>query len=772
MTQDRKVVPIAPGNNRAGMGSGRALQLPAPLVPVREHALVFFKSALGELFDNADDSLFEMADKAGSNTEQSMYFEAMRQIRLQRHALERTCLNSLMTLLDEMNQSERPQPPASSAFELDSLSLVQHDDLEQTVALDGMVGRASLRNRAALSHLATRMNSLIKSQIDDRSNPLGPGSLADIFVQGYAPLGLNIKVKLIVLKLFERYVLNRVDNLYEDANGLLIGAGVMPDLKLSGVPAQPARSGHGGSRGQGAGGEGAATGGDNEQVLSMFSELIGSWRHASGDVALSGLGSSGGTPMQTQELLGLLSRLPGENSGTRSIRDLRQGLHQALDRQRHETGQVRSVARVDDDVISLVSMLFDFILDDPNLPAALKALVGRLQLPLLRVAIADKSFFNRSGHPARRLLNEIARATMGWSDQDDLRKDQLYNLLEGIVGKLLDDPAPTSQVFERMHDELADFVRVEQRRSERLEQRTRDAEEGRAKVDAARREVGLELNRLMVGRTLPVFVVDLLRDTWSPVMQITWLREGADSSAWKDVVTTARRTLDSVEPLGSSSAAERVALNERVIRALRNGLLLIGQDEAQSAPLLDRLALLQQSILPVADSQVVRTSPPADLAEPAPSYLADAGEPQPAVETQVAPTPPVNKVVEADFQPVLVAEPVMEAPPAQPEVQTIDDLPSVSASAWVDALHPGSWFELVIAEGQPAQRCKLAAIISFSGKYIFVNRNGMKVAEFTQPALHRHYDAGLVRLLNDNQLFDRALESVIGNLRKLQSTRT
>lgn len=772
MTQDRKVVPIAPGNNRAGMGSSRTLQLPAPLVPVREHALVFFKSALGELFDNADDSLFEMADKAGSNSEQSMYFEAMRQIRLQRHALERACLNSLMTLLDDMNQSERPQPAGTPAFELDSLSLVQHDELEQTVALDGMVGRAALRNRAALSHLATRMNSLIKSQIDDRSNPLGPGSLADIFVQSYAPLGLNIKVKLIVLKLFERYVLNRVDNLYEDANGLLIGAGVMPDLKLSGVPAQPARSGQSGSRAQGtsSGNAGAAGSGDNDQVLSMFSELIGSWRHASGDVALSGLGAGGGTPMQTQELLGLLSRLPGEESGARSIRDLRQGLHQALDRQRHETGQVRSVARVDDDVISLVSMLFDFILDDPNLPAALKALVGRLQLPLLRVAIADKSFFNRSGHPARRLLNEIARATMGWSDQDDLRKDQLYNLLEGIVGKLLDDPAPNSQVFERMHDELAEFVRVEQRRSDRLEQRTRDAEEGRAKVDAARREVGLELNQLMVGRTLPVFVIDLLRDTWSPVMQITWLREGAGSSAWKDVVTTARRTLDSVEPLGTTSVAERAALNERVVRALRNGLLLIGQDEAQSAPLLDRLSLLQQSLLAVPESEPAE--PTASVAEPVPSYAKKPGDARPAAEANNAPVPPAEQPVEADFQPMLVAEPVMEAAPVQPEVQTIEDLPSVSASAWVDALHPGSWFELTISEGQPAQRCKLAAIISFSGKYIFVNRNGMKVAEFTQPALHRHYDAGLIRLVNDNQLFDRALESVIGNLRKLQSTRS
>ncbi|MCC6373256.1 MAG: DUF1631 family protein, partial [Moraxellaceae bacterium] len=45
-------------------------------------------------------------------------------------------------------------------------------------------------------------------------------------------------------------------------------------------------------------------------------------------------------------------------------------------------------------VINLVSMLFDFILDDDYLPMAMKALLGRLQIPLLKVAIIDKTFFN------------------------------------------------------------------------------------------------------------------------------------------------------------------------------------------------------------------------------------------------------------------------------------------------------------------------------------------------------------------------------------------
>src|SRR5690606_33631230 len=126
-------------------------------------------------------------------------------------------------------------------------------------------------------------------------------------------------------------------------------------------------------------------------------------------------------------------------------------VYQQLDSRRHATGKAQSLDRVDDDVISLVSMLFEFILDDEHLPTAVKALVARLQLPVLRVAIADKDFFSLSRHPARRLLNELARATVGWNDQDDLRRDQLYILLENMVGRLLIETSPSAELFDDLH---------------------------------------------------------------------------------------------------------------------------------------------------------------------------------------------------------------------------------------------------------------------------------------------------------------------------------
>jgi len=51
-------------------------------------------------------------------------------------------------------------------------------------------------------------------------------------------------------------------------------------------------------------------------------------------------------------------------------------------------------------------MLFDFILDDKNLVDSVKSLISRLQIPLIKIALQDKSFFSNKSHPARKFLNE------------------------------------------------------------------------------------------------------------------------------------------------------------------------------------------------------------------------------------------------------------------------------------------------------------------------------------------------------------------------------
>jgi hypothetical protein len=85
----------------------------------------------------------------------------------------------------------------------------------------------------------------------------------------------------------------------------------------------------------------------------------------------------------------------------------------------------------------------------------------------------------------------------------------------------------------------------------------------------------------------------------------------------------------------------------------------------------------------------------------------------------------------------------------------------------VEKLRLGSWVEIHEDESHKL-RCKLAAIVEPSGRYVFVNRTGMKVLEKTRMGLAVEFRRGTIRVLDDALLFDRALESVLGNLRKLK----
>ncbi|MFA5678911.1 MAG: DUF1631 domain-containing protein [Pseudomonas sp.] len=772
MSKDQKVVSLA----SVGGGGQRAKPmahgpLHAPLAAVRDRALTYLRVGLSELFDNADDTLFEKADRAGSNADQSMFFDAMRLLRLQRHAVEKSCCVGLDKQFNQLQHGQSAERHAASAFDLDSLSLVQPDELEQTVALDSMVGRVVARNQIALMHLTLRLNNLVSSTVTDANNALAPAQLVQLFADSCAPLNLDIKVRLIVLKMFERHVFNSIDSLYADINELLANAGILPDLRQTAAAQRPRPLTQPTSNGQRATTAGSQENTD-QQVLSLFSELMSSWRHTSGDIALSALGAPSAAPVRSDELLGMLSHFTNQaaHQGA-TLADLRGHISQQLNDQQRQTGELRKLDRVDDDVINLVSMLFDVILGDSELPAALKALIGRMQLPILRVAIADKSLFNRASHPARRLLNELARATMGWSDHDDLQRDQLHALLERMVDRMLGEELIDAAFFEQMHEELAGFVRLEQRRAERLEQRTRDAEEGRARVEAARSKSAKVLNGLLMGRTLPVFAVDLLRDRWSQVLQLAFLREGEQSSAWQHAVLTAGQLIDSIEVPSSDAIEQRRQLNDDVGMALCDGLRLLGEEQPGESPLLQQLRSLQSAALAAA----VTTQAPAEIELEVPDSEEGTSEPlisdEPVEMYAPAPPPPAAHEIPILMDMVLVEEPVLAEPDVEQSAQTIEDLPNGDAAGWVDNLHAGSWFELTVIEDKPAQRCKLAAIISFSGKYIFVNRTGMKVAEFNRLELSKHYEAGAIRLLANDQLFDRALESVIGNLRQLRDKR-
>ncbi|MBB2495437.1 DUF1631 domain-containing protein [Aquipseudomonas ullengensis] len=778
MQTDAKVVhlnKVAPEQSPASP-AGR---LPVALIQVRDKAAQQLKQALQALFDNADDTLFEMADRANSNAEQNAFFEAMRDLRLKRKSIERGFLQKVFESFATLNQYEIGKPPQLAPVSFDSLSLVQDDVLEESVALDAMVARVMSRDGMALGHLTTRLNAMITQKLDDKSNPLGPRMLCERFLDACAGLGVEIRVKLIILKLFEKYVLADLDQLYAASNQQLVEAGVLPELK-SAPPARrqaPAQPGTGrAARDQAAEvvqGESAGYGSAGEQeVFGVLQELLSHVR-GSGAAPRRQMPADA-LPISSNDLMRLLShlqqRLPGEIAPEQDDYNLRSQLEQLLTRASAKSGKSRVVGEVDEDVINLVAMLFEFILDDRTLPDSLKALIGRLQIPMLKVAVLDKTFFSRGSHPARRLLNEIASAALGWSGQGDAQRDVLYQRIEQVVQRLLNDFSDDPAIFSDVLAEFLAYTGDERRRSELLEQRTRDAEEGRAKADQARQQVEQALNARLLGKTLPEVVVRLLQEGWSKVLQLTCLKHGVESDDWQAALAVMDDLVWSVEP--HESPEDRLRLLELVpslLKSLRDGLASAAIDPFVTSEFFSQLESVH-----VQAFQRFKRSLPEVQPEPEPEAVEGATADE-GVAAELSgmpmldlPSIDLDPVVEPPAMVEVVEEIILLAPgetrQQEPEASLPDD---DEALGQVDSLRVGSWVEIQEDE-EHKLRCKLAAIIKPTGKFIFVNRTGMKVQEKTRMGLAVEFRRGAIRMLDDALLFDRALESVIGNLRKLK----
>jgi len=744
MQNDSKVVPLSKSGPDQP-GSSPVARLPVVLLQVRDKAAQQLKESLQTLFDNADDTLFEMADRAHNNAEQNVFFEAMRDLRLKRKSIERNFLDKFFEAFLRLGNYEIAEPILAEPVSFDKLALVHNDDLERTVAVDAMVTKVMNRDGVALSQLTTRLNELIPQPLTDEGNPLGPTLLCDFFLQAGRNLGVEIKVKLIILKLFEKYALSNADQLYEEANLLLIAAGVLPDLKVlpsrrasdRSVSAAPTEA----QRAENAALVQAAEKLDKsvQEVFSAMQELLVFVR---GNLTPRPENASEARPISSQDLLRLLSHLQQyvPRAETQDDFDLRAQLEQLISRVSARSGKFRTVGTMDEDVINLVSMLFEFILDDRNLPGSLRALIARLQIPMLKVAVIDKSFFSRGSHPARRLLNEIASAALGWGGRDDMQRDSLYTRIDQIVQRLLHDFVDDPAIFTELLVDFLAFTSDERRRSELLEQRTRDAEEGRALAELARQRVQQALNDRLRGKTLPEVVVRLLQEAWSKVLLLTCLKHGEQSIEWRAGLQAMDDLIWSVEPHDDPEARQRLLeLVPGLLKSLRDGLSSAAFDPFATSEFFSQLEALHVQAFNNA------TRGPDEQAQAA------AGESS-----------------EGPSMMAVVEEIVLVAPGEQVLSEPSVHLPENDEGLLqVDKLRLGSWVEIHEDEDHKL-RCKLAAIVEPSGRYVFVNRTGMKVLEKTRMGLAVEFRRGTIRVLDDSLLFDRALESVLGNLRKLK----
>ena len=715
---------------------------------------------LSGVFGQVDDTLFECAEKAENNKVQTLFFDNMREIRRQRPQIERSyhqaIANNFSDFLDGKLQDQTP-----AEVDPEQLALVQNEDYEETLQVTNMVSRVKARCTQPLFALEQRLALLNNGQkLGEDSNPFGPQAIAQAFRDALAPCPFPLQIKTILYMLFDRHVMQSLDSLYGALNQRLIDAGVLPNLKYSAqinqsVSRPDAPAPEAPHPQQTAGRPGATPApaepalfdldlsapppSDPGALFSGLSSLLGEHRQSHPDAPLLGGTRSivSFSPRQASrtysasELLAALNRMQQQ-----SAHELAQRLHQPqaveglkadLQQQLESHSSLPGDSKVSDqeaDVIDLVGMLFDFILDDENLPDACKTALSHLHTPYLKIALQDKALFTQHHHPARRLLNTMAQAGVLYGSEGDERS--LLAKMQWVVERVIHGFSGDLGLFDSLIEEFNEYVETLRHKVELRERRAVEAAKGRDRLLGAR-EQALEVVQRCVGkRDLPTIIRNFLELTWADVLVFVLLRHGEQSTEWKRSCEVAEQLAWSGTPLGEAEVLQLQEKRVPMLSDLRKGLELLGGYHE------DGIRRLLQDL--VACQHAVQAKQP---------QLA-------ALLKPTLPESPLGAMLGED------ADLARQAPLRSKLSARAQALAKELAS-----VEFGTWFEFV--EGGKSRALKLSWFSPTTHNYMFVDHSGQRVAIKPLTLLASEMEKGLARIVTPERatpLVDRALTAI------------
>ncbi len=621
------------------------------------------------------------------------------------------------------------QHHATGEIVLEELQIVDFGELDEDLALKALTSRIKDRCEAELYALGRRFNYLVSREAAPESaNPSSPEVFTRVLKDALRDTEFDSKARLELFRFLESGIDADVGPVYQALNAHLLQHGVLPNLRrdYGKAPGQAPDSATSTASEKAK----PKTAGDMFEMLqhlvasSSAQQAIapqGAANPLAAAFAASGERPAPPTPQVWASLETLQHAIPVALSPQPTATDLANVLHQF---RASDVGQ--GLGQLDAITVDIVAMLFDMIFDDREIADPIKALVGKLQIPVLKVAMLDRSFFSSKAHPTRHLLDVISRAALRWGREVG-HNDPVYRKIAEVIERIHSDFKQDTELFKSLAIELEAFLKTHEDASESNLNRAAQLVVQRELEELATLAADSELHFWLCS-DLPMAVKDLLDHEWRALLKKIHLNEGPESDVWQNALTTAADLADSVRAKHDGQGRQALARQLPVlIKQLTAGFDRVGVPADRRHSLLDALFSLHAASLrgtePPPESQL--TPEPETLAEPEiASQSLDDGE--------------------IKVHSISVTAPMLASP-------TLQD---------VSALQRGDWVEYIQADGS-AIRYRLSWISPQRGIFLFTNPESPNALAVSPEAMSLQIERGEVRLLSSEPIFDRALSRTI-----------
>ncbi|MBL0730260.1 DUF1631 family protein [Piscinibacter sp. HJYY11] len=293
-----------------------------------------------------------------------------------------------------------------------------------------------------------------------------------------------------------------------------------------------------------------------------------------GPTSPAGLGGTSG--------YGSARSLGGPVTGGSGYGDVASGLMAAnLIRAHRDELRQASTGALDHMVIDVVGSLFDQILSDPRVPPQMARQIARLQLPVLRVALQDNSFFSSRKHPVRRFVNRMASLAAAFEDLDEGTGKQFMARVRELVQEIVQGDFDQIELYSSKLTALENFVAVQAKAEVEETAKAVSVVDSKESDLRVQQRYMLQLRTALGPLSLPDYLRDFLAQVWSQAIALATRREGAQSETVQRLKRAGRDLVMSVQPKGSPALRKKFLMQlPPLMKDLNEGMKLVGWPEA------------------------------------------------------------------------------------------------------------------------------------------------------------------------------------------------
>jgi hypothetical protein len=610
------------------------------------------------------------------------------------HRLISTCLAELLRQELDSGGGRQQAKPECNAMDL---SLVTFEAMEQKVLIDNLSHALAAANTEPLDALSLRIAHLMRRQDAGLAlNPFRPDVFLRAVSDAWGRFDLNGSSHLAVLRQMRPEIFPDLEPILRALNDALVERNILPTLSDA-------------YRFKKAGAAAERAGATDRRHLPLYSKL-NRWL-SSADAGDERTGPGGGNASVHPGLSLLLDRLQKQApaAGDTSI----------LRRIRLEAPP-GTLSQADANALELLARTLERIFEEPCIPGAVKTLMSQLQIPLLKAALSDRDFFFREDHPARRLIDTVARTSVA-CDPEKGGEDPLFKMIEQIVERVQRDYDREIGLFDDVINELESFIEREAAASDDalaavIVQAARQEKIIRAK-ELAEKDVTARVESGEAAGFIEVF----LETQWLRVLGLAHSVEDTKPEAIANAIRTMDELIWSATP--KATPQERKELLGKLPSLLANLNAWLNAVKWDGP---DRVKFF--SALAERHAAMVRT----------------AAELSPRAQLEFT---------------MNVAQKASEWRLKKHEVGLPEQIIDESVHL-VDGLEPGCWIEFMRNHGT-REKSRLAWISPRRSRFAFANRQGLEPFALTFDELAQAFRHGRACVIAADSVSDRALAAAL-----------